>query len=131
MLTGVLGGTGYPDYNGHLAASSVTQADTQYALHTSRDYITYEESPNPVGGCYPRLQSERPVRPPFALSKALKPSSMFHEDHDQGPRIGWKLGWGVENSASKCAVRVENQHQKYENNVETLARKLCSQNRLP
>ena len=49
----------------------------------------------------------------------------------QGPRIGWKLGWGVENSASKCAVRVENQHQKYEYNVETLARKLCSQNRLP
>ena len=26
----------------------------------------------------------------------------------QGPRIVWKLGWGVENSALKCAVRVEN-----------------------
>ena len=27
----------------------------------------------------------------------------------QGPRIVWKPGWGVENSASKCAVRVENE----------------------
>ena len=27
----------------------------------------------------------------------------------QGPRIVWRLGWGVEYSVSKCAVRVENQ----------------------
>ena len=27
---------------------------------------------------------------------------------EQGPRIVWKLRWGVENSVSKCAVRVEN-----------------------
>ena len=26
----------------------------------------------------------------------------------QGPRIVCKLGWGVENSVSKCAARVEN-----------------------
>ena len=25
----------------------------------------------------------------------------------EGPRTGWKLGWGVENTVSKCAVRVE------------------------
>ena len=29
-------------------------------------------------------------------------------DDQQGPRIVWRLGWGVENSDSKCAVRVEN-----------------------
>ena len=28
---------------------------------------------------------------------------------NQGPRIVWRLGWGVEYSVSKCAVRVENQ----------------------
>ena len=29
-----------------------------------------------------------------------------------GPRIVWMLGWGVENSDPKCAVRVENSAQK-------------------
>ena len=36
----------------------------------------------------------------------------------QGPRIVWRLGWGVENSASKCAVRVENPVLKKTYNVE-------------
>ena len=35
------------------------------------------------------------------------PSPLAHIS-EQGPRIVWKLGWGVENSVSKCGVRVEN-----------------------
>ena len=37
----------------------------------------------------------------------------------QGPRIVWRLEWGVENSDSKCAVRVENSVLKYAYNVES------------
>ena len=36
----------------------------------------------------------------------------------QGPRNAWKLGWGVENSVSKCAVIVENPGLKLAYNVE-------------
>ena len=32
---------------------------------------------------------------------------------NQGPRIVWKLGWGVDNLVSKYAVRVKNSAQKY------------------
>ena len=38
---------------------------------------------------------------------------MMVETIRQGPRIVWKLGWGVENSASKGAVGVENSAQKW------------------
>ena len=33
----------------------------------------------------------------------------FFRGTKQGPRIVWRLGWGVENSVSKCAERVENE----------------------
>ena len=36
------------------------------------------------------------------LSRLRRPASPT-----RGSKIVWKLGWGVENSVSKCAVRVE------------------------
>ena len=43
----------------------------------------------------------------------------FGNGEDQGPRLVWKLGWGVENSDSKCAVRVENSVLRLAYNVES------------
>ena len=45
---------------------------------------------------------------PWCCLDLIKYGSRQVGSDDQGPRIVGRLGWGVENSDSKCAVRVEN-----------------------
>ena len=44
----------------------------------------------------------------WSITCSLPPGVACHAGLGQGPRIVWNIGWGVENSASKCAIRVEN-----------------------
>ena len=43
-----------------------------------------------------------PMRCVIVIGRAAESES--ESESEQGPRIVWKLGWGVENSALKCAV---------------------------